>query len=389
MNSKSLLRMKLRPDEISNMKSHQFVGIDNSILSKYVIRHYTRWLVNKIPASIAPNMLTLIGFAMMGLSLGLTLMFDPYLNNAPRFLAFANFLLMLGYFTCDNLDGAQARRTGSGSPLGQLFDHGVDSFSALISSIALSSSLGLGISQNFLVLLLAIMIQFYIVGLEEKFTGQFVLGKINGASEGIALALLLHLTSFVFGQRVFQIMFSDVFLQSIKKVYMTVFRAESFQAVSVVMMTILIFNFFSTLYSIESKMKPQRRILLYATLTRVIVFAASFIVLFNILRSEGLRMQYLNILMFGEVFSMKYICEVYSYVVKRECMMYMPVYAMYVGMCMAFAGRLIGVYKELVLVTMFGLCSVYCGVSVCRIVATMTDALGIEFLTIAPKSKKE
>ncbi|KAM0671723.1 CDP-alcohol phosphatidyltransferase [Ordospora colligata] len=389
MSSKSSLRMKIRPEEISNMKSHRFVGIDNSILSKYVIRHYTKWLINKIPESIAPNMLTLMGFAMMLLSLALTLVFDPYLNNSPRFLALANFLLMFGYFTCDNLDGAQARRTGSGSPLGQLFDHGVDSFSALISSIALSSSLGLGISQNFLVLLLAIMIQFYIIGLEEKFTGQFVLGKVNGASEGIALVLLLHLLSFVFGQRIFQIMFSDVFLQSIKKVYMAVFRAESFQAISVVMMTILIFNFFSTLYSIESKMKLRRRILLYVTLGRVMLFVASFIMLFNMLCSNDLWMRYLNILMFGEVFSIKYTCEVYSYVVKRECMMYMPVYLMYVGMSIIFSSGAIDVHKDLVLVLMFSVCSAYCGVSVYRIIETMTDVLGIEFLRIAPKSKKE
>lgn len=28
------------------------------------------------------------------------------------------------YSTFDNIDGKQARRTGSSSPLGQLFDHG-------------------------------------------------------------------------------------------------------------------------------------------------------------------------------------------------------------------------------------------------------------------------
>lgn len=35
---------------------------------------------------------------------------------------------ILMYANLDSLDGKQARRTGSSSPLGQLFDHGVDAY---------------------------------------------------------------------------------------------------------------------------------------------------------------------------------------------------------------------------------------------------------------------
>jgi ethanolaminephosphotransferase len=35
-------------------------------------------------------------------------------------------ITQFSYFTLDNVDGKQARRTGSSSPLGQMFDHGCD-----------------------------------------------------------------------------------------------------------------------------------------------------------------------------------------------------------------------------------------------------------------------
>jgi ethanolaminephosphotransferase len=42
----------------------------------------------------------------------------------------------------DGTDGKQARRTGSSSPLGELFDHGLDSWAALFLPLAVFSALG-------------------------------------------------------------------------------------------------------------------------------------------------------------------------------------------------------------------------------------------------------
>ncbi len=44
----------------------------------------------------------------------------------------------------DNLDGKQARRTKTSSPLGLLFDHGCDAMVTFIFSQSLSSIIGLG-----------------------------------------------------------------------------------------------------------------------------------------------------------------------------------------------------------------------------------------------------
>jgi ethanolaminephosphotransferase len=48
------------------------------------------------------------------------------------------------YTWLDCIDGKQARRTGTSSPLGQLFDHGCDALSVnlLLANIACSLSIG-------------------------------------------------------------------------------------------------------------------------------------------------------------------------------------------------------------------------------------------------------
>lgn len=46
----------------------------------------------------------------------------------PSWMYALSGVAILMYANLDSLDGKQARRTGSSSPLGQLFDHGVDAY---------------------------------------------------------------------------------------------------------------------------------------------------------------------------------------------------------------------------------------------------------------------
>ncbi len=48
------------------------------------------------------------------------------------------------YQSLDAVDGKQARRTQSATPLGELFDHGCDALSALMMGIACGSAASLG-----------------------------------------------------------------------------------------------------------------------------------------------------------------------------------------------------------------------------------------------------
>ena len=49
------------------------------------------------------------------------------------------------YNICDNSDGKQARRTNSSSPLGMLFDHGIDCFTTVVNQLILQRMMQMGI----------------------------------------------------------------------------------------------------------------------------------------------------------------------------------------------------------------------------------------------------
>jgi ethanolaminephosphotransferase len=52
------------------------------------------------------------------------------------------------YQTLDNVDGKQARRTGTSSGLGELFDHGIDSLNCTLASLLETAAMGLGTSNS-------------------------------------------------------------------------------------------------------------------------------------------------------------------------------------------------------------------------------------------------
>jgi ethanolaminephosphotransferase len=80
-----------------------------------------------LPMWVAPNLVTTIGsFFVLILVLTHTYFSPNFIEEVPNWVFVSNGLLLTAYYWLDWMDGKQARRTGSSSPLGQLFDHGVD-----------------------------------------------------------------------------------------------------------------------------------------------------------------------------------------------------------------------------------------------------------------------
>lgn len=88
------------------------------------------WLVEKIPKTIAPNTITLIGFlhSVIPFAVLVILTKGSMLSAVPRWFFFWQAWSYFAYRMLDEMDGKQARRTGNSSPLGLLFDHGCDIF---------------------------------------------------------------------------------------------------------------------------------------------------------------------------------------------------------------------------------------------------------------------
>lgn len=108
--------------------------------------------VKLVPLNIAPNLITFIGWIMVILSYANMLRYDyTFTKDIPSSAFFFAAICIFIYMTLDAIDGKQARRTGTSSPLGQLFDHGCDSFSLTFFMLAICQATKLGKDEVFLI----------------------------------------------------------------------------------------------------------------------------------------------------------------------------------------------------------------------------------------------
>jgi ethanolaminephosphotransferase len=97
------------------------------------------------------------------------------------------------------MDGKQARRTGSSSALGQLFDHGCDAVNACIIPICFGSVIASGWTVAIFLCLWSGFVPFYFQTWEEYHTGQLILPFFNGPSEGLLIAVAICMISTIYG----------------------------------------------------------------------------------------------------------------------------------------------------------------------------------------------
>jgi len=195
------------------LESFVYKGEDKSLIYKYVLSPLAEFLVNRCtPRHIAPNTITALAMAIMTASFINIWYWLPVLVTrqdetieAPLWIFFAHGVAMLVYQTMDNMDGKQARRTRSSSPLGLLFDHGCDAINTPMSCISWIATMGL-ISQggwrNDAVIggaFFSAIFPFYLGTWEEYYTGALVLPVFNGPSEGLLLGAATFILTSVKG----------------------------------------------------------------------------------------------------------------------------------------------------------------------------------------------
>jgi hypothetical protein len=118
--------MLITPQRSTALRNFQYKGQDLSLLYRYVLSPWAQFLVDfATPTWLAPNAITFLGLAPSVATLCIALHSQPDLG--PGMAGWVALLCagsMFFYSTMDNMDGKQARRTGSSSALGLLFDHG-------------------------------------------------------------------------------------------------------------------------------------------------------------------------------------------------------------------------------------------------------------------------
>ncbi len=105
------------------------------------------------------------------------------------------------------MDGKQARRTNTSSPLGMMFDHGCDAVVTFLFACGLGSLVGLG-KRNvkldsvgwFTTLWIMICVPFFLNTWEEFYTGELNFPIFHGVSEGTVIACIVINLSGFFGK---------------------------------------------------------------------------------------------------------------------------------------------------------------------------------------------
>lgn len=165
---------------------------DRELLLGFYKKLFWDRLVPRIPASITPNTLTIVGQVLAvaaAVTCGAATFGYPilYLVSAMMFLA---------YLTFDNIDGPHARATGQTSPLGEFLDHGLDGMAS--ASLLVATCFMLQVDGVVMGLLCAIgALGFSIVFWEQFRTGLLVIPKVS-STEGVTL-LAVCLTAIALG----------------------------------------------------------------------------------------------------------------------------------------------------------------------------------------------
>ena len=157
-------------------------------------------MIKLFPLSMAPNAITLSGFAFVIANILTMLYYTPNLDQDCPAWVYASWSVGLFlYQTFDAIDGTQARRTKQSGPLGELFDHGVDALNTSLEVLLFAAAMKFGQGWRTVAVLFATMLTFYVQTWDEYHTKTLTLGLVSGPVEGILTLCIVYATTAVKG----------------------------------------------------------------------------------------------------------------------------------------------------------------------------------------------
>lgn len=197
---------------LSALRLYKYAAVDKSPLSYYVLTPYWNYATTLFPLWMAPNLITLTGLGFILINVATIEYYMPDLvGPAPAWVYYSLAAGLFLYQTFDNVDGKQARRTGSSSPLGELFDHGIDSLNCTLGGIVMCAALAFGSTFKGAVVIVISSWPMFFSSWEQFHTGILYLGFFNGPTEGIIIACACMLLSAIFGPQIWHVPAVNVF----------------------------------------------------------------------------------------------------------------------------------------------------------------------------------
>ncbi|KAK2821098.1 hypothetical protein Q7C36_020441 [Tachysurus vachellii] len=184
--------------QLKRLEEHRYSSAGKSLLEP-IMQCYWEWLVGCMPPWIAPNLITIIGLATNAFTTLVLIYYCPTATEqAPLWAYLLCAVGLFVYQSLDAIDGKQARRTNSSSPLGELFDHGCDSLSTVFVVLGTSIAVQLGTNPDWMFFCcFAGMFMFYCAHWQTYVSGTLRFGIFDSTELQLSLALLHIFTSII------------------------------------------------------------------------------------------------------------------------------------------------------------------------------------------------
>ncbi|XP_018048504.1 PREDICTED: cholinephosphotransferase 1 isoform X2 [Atta colombica] len=195
----------LSSGQLKRLSEHKYSCTSNSILDG-LLQPWWDWLVSKVPLWLAPNLITVLGLIVNIVTTLILVYYSPDARaEAPRWACFLCALGLFIYQSLDAIDGKQARRTGTSTPLGELFDHGCDSISTVFVALSACIAVQLGHYPTWMFFqCFCAMTLFYCAHWQTYVSGSLRFGKVD-VTEAQFTIITIHLISAIFGPQIWMI----------------------------------------------------------------------------------------------------------------------------------------------------------------------------------------
>jgi len=187
-------------------KSGGYSKLDNKM------NPFWEWVESQLPKNWAPNFITLIGFGIMIASYVVMLWYDDkFEKKLPRWVYIFTAVCQFIYQTMDAVDGKRARNAKASSPLGQLFDHGCDSFSMTFIILSMCQTVRLGPTTELLFFTGLLQLGFYVANWGEYHSGVLTTSmQYFGVTEAELLVILVIFITGITGPEIWDVTTANV-----------------------------------------------------------------------------------------------------------------------------------------------------------------------------------
>ncbi|XP_022224622.1 cholinephosphotransferase 1 isoform X1 [Drosophila obscura] len=189
----------LSAQQLRKLSEHKYSCFSASLLDP-LLQPWWNWLVSQTPLWLAPNLITIVGLVLNIVTTLILICYSPNgVEAPPRWTCALCALGLFVYQSLDSIDGKQARRTNTSSPLGELFDHGCDSISTVFVALSACISCQLGHYPNWLFFQCFCAIAlFYCAHWQTYVSGTMRFGRID-VTEAQFSIIAIHLVSAILG----------------------------------------------------------------------------------------------------------------------------------------------------------------------------------------------